>query len=305
MRLICPNCGAQYEVAGDVIPAAGRDVQCSNCGHTWLETPGSSVAAEEAIDVAETVSVSNTVETGSAAVKETAKTGFGGSIEDAFADLDTNEQSADLPDTVDHFESAEGEAPPTTAPQRRAVDPAVASILQEEAALEAAARQADTSGALDSQADLGLDTVAEQARPTRPEPTEPVVETREAANQAAVAATVTAAGSRRELLPDIEEINSSLRSNAERGESPISEPEEIIAEKRRGFGFGFVITLLIVAFLAALYVLAPELTLAVPDIADPLVTYVEWVDAGRIWVDIKANQLLDMMRPAVDAVPES
>ena len=46
MRLICPNCGAQYEVAGDVIPKGGRDVQCSNCGHTWFEQPGASVTAE-------------------------------------------------------------------------------------------------------------------------------------------------------------------------------------------------------------------------------------------------------------------
>lgn len=37
MRLICPNCGAQYEVPDDVIPASGRDVQCSNCGDTWFQ----------------------------------------------------------------------------------------------------------------------------------------------------------------------------------------------------------------------------------------------------------------------------
>jgi predicted Zn finger-like uncharacterized protein len=46
MRLICPNCGAQYEVSDDVIPVSGRDVQCSNCGHTWFEEPGASVMAE-------------------------------------------------------------------------------------------------------------------------------------------------------------------------------------------------------------------------------------------------------------------
>ena len=37
MRLVCPNCGAQYEVPDDVIPQGGRDVQCSNCGHTWFQ----------------------------------------------------------------------------------------------------------------------------------------------------------------------------------------------------------------------------------------------------------------------------
>ena len=40
MRLVCPNCSAQYEVDGSMIPDEGRDVQCSNCGHTWFELPG-------------------------------------------------------------------------------------------------------------------------------------------------------------------------------------------------------------------------------------------------------------------------
>jgi predicted Zn finger-like uncharacterized protein len=38
MRLICPNCDAQYDIADDVIPEGGRDVQCSNCTHTWFQT---------------------------------------------------------------------------------------------------------------------------------------------------------------------------------------------------------------------------------------------------------------------------
>ena len=37
MRIVCPNCGAQYEVPDEVIPAEGRDVQCSNCGDTWYQ----------------------------------------------------------------------------------------------------------------------------------------------------------------------------------------------------------------------------------------------------------------------------
>lgn len=38
MRLICPNCDAQYDIADDVIPLGGRDVQCSSCAHTWFQT---------------------------------------------------------------------------------------------------------------------------------------------------------------------------------------------------------------------------------------------------------------------------
>lgn len=38
MRLICPNCSAEYDVADDVIPQGGRDVQCSSCTKTWFQT---------------------------------------------------------------------------------------------------------------------------------------------------------------------------------------------------------------------------------------------------------------------------
>ncbi|MDU8944031.1 zinc-ribbon domain-containing protein [Ovoidimarina sediminis] len=50
MRLICPNCDAQYEVDAAMIPASGRDVQCSNCGRTWFQEPQAAeplVLAEE------------------------------------------------------------------------------------------------------------------------------------------------------------------------------------------------------------------------------------------------------------------
>ena len=38
MLIKCPNCNAQYEVPDDIIPAAGRDVQCSSCSKTWFVT---------------------------------------------------------------------------------------------------------------------------------------------------------------------------------------------------------------------------------------------------------------------------
>ena len=47
MRLVCPNCGAQYEVDDRVIPDSGRDVQCSSCGHAWYQMPANMDAAEE------------------------------------------------------------------------------------------------------------------------------------------------------------------------------------------------------------------------------------------------------------------
>lgn len=52
MRLVCPNCDAEYEVDAAVIPENGRDVQCSNCGHAWFQlSPDveAELAAEEAL----------------------------------------------------------------------------------------------------------------------------------------------------------------------------------------------------------------------------------------------------------------
>lgn len=39
MRLTCPRCGAQYEIARAAIPPAGREVECSACSHVWHQ-PG-------------------------------------------------------------------------------------------------------------------------------------------------------------------------------------------------------------------------------------------------------------------------
>ena len=55
MRLICPSCGAQYEVDESVIPDGGRDVQCSNCGHAWFQQSARQLrdeAGEEAFEPA-------------------------------------------------------------------------------------------------------------------------------------------------------------------------------------------------------------------------------------------------------------
>jgi len=48
MRLVCPNCGAQYEVSDEAIPGGGRDVQCSACGHTWFQAPAGTAAPHAA-----------------------------------------------------------------------------------------------------------------------------------------------------------------------------------------------------------------------------------------------------------------
>jgi predicted Zn finger-like uncharacterized protein len=37
MRLVCPNCDAEYEIARTAIPRSGRQVECASCGHGWFQ----------------------------------------------------------------------------------------------------------------------------------------------------------------------------------------------------------------------------------------------------------------------------
>ena len=39
MRIVCPNCDAEYEVDESAIPTIGRDVQCGSCEKTWFQMP--------------------------------------------------------------------------------------------------------------------------------------------------------------------------------------------------------------------------------------------------------------------------
>ncbi|WP_394180280.1 zinc-ribbon domain-containing protein [Yoonia maritima] len=72
MRLICPKCNAQYDIASDAIPEGGRDVQCSSCSHTWFQTeetpPAASVVAP-AVAAAATAASSVAAEVESAVTK--------------------------------------------------------------------------------------------------------------------------------------------------------------------------------------------------------------------------------------------
>lgn len=233
MRLICPNCDAQYEVPTEVIPTEGRDVQCSNCGQTWLQHHPDHMPPTEEEVVAATVP--------------------------------ENEERNDV----------------AAQPQRKEMDPAVADILRQEAELEANIRDQESEG-IESQPDLGLDdTEGETTRRAR-EARERMARMR--GEDPEIDATDAALGSRRDLLPDIEEINSTLRSTSDR---QISNDEAGVApvRKKRGFRRGFMTIVLIAIILAALYIFAPAIAKAVPQVDPYLSSYVVFVDQGRSWLD--------------------
>ncbi|MDR7126211.1 zinc-ribbon domain-containing protein [Pseudotabrizicola sp. 4114] len=259
MRLICPNCDAQYEVDDGAIPDAGRDVQCSNCGHAWFQTR--EPVAEDLSD--DLYREPEPVAEVPAAVAQT--------------------------DAEDEEDEAPMAAPPGRAvPVQRALDDSVLAILREEAEREMAARKAEATG-IEMQGDLGL-----------PPPVSPVVGSAAAAAAASAAARTDTdkriatmkgvpgvpprAAARRDLLPDIEEINSSLRPNdmaASLVESAVPRP----AASASGFRSGFALVLILAAVAVLIYVMAPQISSQIPGTADAMASYVGAVDGLRLSVD--------------------
>ncbi len=260
MRLICPNCDAQYEVPDEVVPTEGRDVQCSNCGQTWFQHHPDHAPQED----------------------------------DSGVDVD-----APAPD--EEVSPPPPPAPPQQEPERKQLDPAVADILRQEAEAEHEARRKRQSEPLESQPDLGLDSHDEgddapdrrareaQKRMARMRG-EPETVSDAAVNAAAIS-------SRRDLLPDIEEINSTLRTDNKRGGGSASDNTPHIEaptskKRKRSFRSGFLIIVLLFVILAAIYVYAPQIAKAVPQVDPLLNAYVAWVDQTRLWLDGQIQNLL-------------
>jgi predicted Zn finger-like uncharacterized protein len=251
MRLICPNCDAEYEVDDAAIPDAGRDVQCSNCGHAWFQAgPGSDVAQDTAPAFPD----------------------------DTRADAAPEVEPAE--DQISMADAATPDLPMADLPMRaRTVDESVMAVLQEEAAHEMAARRAEMAVPVETQPDLGLDAGG------------PAMQAQQTGNDVAGMAPVQTPPpprqtTRREMLPDIEEINSTLRpSEAARDDNDDGPMVMPMAQARSGFRSGFVLMLLLAAVLVALYLMAPRLAQQIPGAKGALDAYVAAVDAGRVWLD--------------------
>ncbi len=352
MRLICPNCGAQYEVPDDVIPASGRDVQCSNCGNTWFQVhPEQDVPLADELDQPlpdDTYDEDDSGGDDGAARGDSADGGQGADDwvepdtplgadprgadeaeklwdDDAFGDAwdeDSDGVSAGaMPsppsdDYDDDYESWEETPPPPSpgagAENRRSLDPDVADLLREEAEREARQR-ASERGTLESQPELGLEPSGDdedarrqreaqermaRLRGTEPPETDPGLQGQAAGAAAAAAA---AAASRRDLLPDIDEINSTLRSSDDRRpaaaaddhERPGDAPQRTDADVRRGgFKRGFLLVILLMVLAILLYVYAPRLAQSVPALEAPLAAYVEMMNGLRLWIDAQLRGVL-------------
>ena len=250
MRLICPNCDAQYEVADDAIPDEGRDVQCSSCGHAWYQLSPAALAAQAA--EAELFDAPD-------APPAVAPPAFEPAFEPA--PVAEPEPLADVP-------------PPMAAAPSRNLDEGMISVLREEAEREAQAR-AREGHRIETQGDLGLEAAAISPAARR-------IAQLKGLDPDALPEPLVKPAKGRDLLPDIEEINSTLRPEAELVSEDVVAP---VAPSRRGFRLGFGVALLVAVLLVVLYTSAPRLAQAVPALSDLLAAYTSTVDAARIWLD--------------------
>lgn len=280
MRLICPNCGAQYEVPDEVIPEAGRDVQCSNCGQTWFQNHPDHPPAE-----------------GEEAPQEWEQPSEETPEPAPEPEPEPEQQPEPEPETEPEKAAAPDQVPET--PPKRELDPALTRMLQEEAERETRARAADQGG-LETQPDLGLGDPAD----------EPDLRTREARARMAKIRGLPddpgaamadenaglAPGSRRNLLPDIEEFNSNLDTDSPHenlGASAAQTAESLAPARRKGgFRRGFMLIVLLAVIGAAIYVMAPTIAARVPVLDSALAAYVEMVNQGRIWLKATISGLL-------------
>lgn len=285
MRLICPNCEAEYEVDDAAIPDIGRDVQCSNCGHAWFQLPPEIELALEQEDEL-----------------------FGASgAADPLPDLDED----DVPPP-----------PPMTDAPKRSIDENLMAILREEAEREAAARKADTAP-IETQTEMGLSAPAAAAAAAAAA----VVASAEQSRAAGVVPTPAHAGglaaaarriaqmkgldpdapppgppkpaTRRDLLPDIEEINSSLKG-AETPAVTDTGGDQIGQSNARGFRRGFAVAILVAVLGLAAYVTAPRIVAMVPAAEGAVNAYVAAIDGARLWLDGLMRQATDAVRQASD-----
>ncbi len=256
MRIVCPNCDAQYEIDDAAIPPEGRDVQCSNCGNAWFQ--GRPAGAEDL----------------SAAL---------------YAEPPAQPEVAPA--------LTQGAEPPPPEPSpalpKRSLDETVLSVLREEAEREMTARKVEQQG-LEMQGDLGLPPpvpVSVGAASNRfeaaddEEEEEPSPASRKiAALKGEAAGRPKKAAARRDLLPDIEEINSTLKPG-EQPKAPRADRGEAETAGGGGFRSGFSLMLILGVALAALYVMAPQIRQQIPGLGPALDSYVAAIDGLRIGLD--------------------
>jgi predicted Zn finger-like uncharacterized protein len=269
MRLICPNCEAQYEVADNAIPDEGRDVQCSNCGTTWFQDSADALAAAAAQAEATPPEPEPQPEP------------------EPVVEPEPQPEPGPEPEPVVEPEpQPEPEPAPEPAPAP-SLSEAAAAILQEEAEREREARFAETE-ALETQTEFSVDEPGFDEPVFEPDESQPVVVApAPQPPHRATSESVADTPAPRQQLPDIEEINSTLETARTKRDSQraiLTEDEQDLPS-RRPFRAGFITAVTVAVVLVAAYVYAPQLSVRVPALAPTLAAFSETTDALRFWLE--------------------
>lgn len=288
MRLICPNCSAQYEVPADVIPAEGRDVQCSNCQETWFQThpdtePQTDVAQTLKENFAQTEPEAAPVPPQSDAVSEPDP------IDDEF------ERALDQKlDTIAEEDTDVAPAPAITHERiKREIDPSVADILREEAQREREQRAAET---FEHQDEFALDADEPTSDP-QPEKSGYIDPKLDDLDEMYKDTASDAPASRRDLLPDIEEINSTLRRDEK---SANREEPETQAQKNASGRRGFRAAIFLLLLAVVVYAYADLIASNVPQLATYLDAYVAQIDQWRAALTDQTSGFLTWLQAQAD-----
>ncbi|MEM7642494.1 MAG: zinc-ribbon domain-containing protein [Pseudomonadota bacterium] len=295
MRITCPNCNAQYEIAADVIPADGRDVQCSNCGTTWYqEGRGREAVAEAAAPRAAPRAPAGGADDSPKPRRPLADDRAMSILREereredrlraagpGAAQADGN--TGDARQTAAR-EAARMSAAASVARARTTADTALEPVPTVDDDVADAIARIMGDGQFDDEADGpgGTETSSQAAGSPASQSASP--------------------SSRRELLPDIEEINSSLRPDERAAEASAEAAAEAgSAQKQKGGGSGFrlgfaaVIALMMVVVLA--YLFAEPIAVAIPALGGAMESFVGAVERGRVGLEAGAESLLQMIGP--------
>ncbi|MEP6016956.1 MAG: zinc-ribbon domain-containing protein [Paracoccaceae bacterium] len=298
MRLICPNCDAQYDVPDSVIPTEGRDVQCSSCSTTWFQNhpdhqpdESGTTSTEASPDKAPSKDDAD-VAAKPPAAKKRAKS----KPKPKKKPVKKPTESSDPEDSSAEATKEDVAEDTEAGPQARKLDSSVEAILKAEADRETEAREQDS---LETQPGSDVDDglVEKAIKDLTSEPTAQTGDENVAAVAAGAAAIATTDAARRDLLPDIEEINSTLRSSNDRDDTPVltteDETDEPVVKKRSGgFRRGFVMVVALAAIAGLVYVYAPQIAQKFPQADATLNSYVAYVDSARVWLDSQLALLL-------------
>jgi len=331
MRLICPNCEAQYEVPDDAIPPGGRDVQCSNCQQSWFQTQKPVTPARNALmlepsdphpapeedaadkqpvaselydDLEEDIIAENAITEAMPDVTEAAEANaeeiLSSTPEQAAQEETAPQQETSLP-PQEATPPQQEIAPPAQAAassdaqneplKRKPLDDAVANILREEAALGGAPA---ATGPIASPPATETPKAAAPVTEDKTRQRIALMTKEEGGNASGSQQSDIAAQTDAHMrtIPTINEINATLRARAQASDmSGLTEAEKYDAVQRSGFRRGFFMILIIFAILILPYIFADQIIENLPQTRDIMTSYVVMVDQIRISLGDLVNSL--------------